>query len=160
MKAARLPELKKELNHLTEKELLAICLRITKYKKENKELLTYLLFEAENEERYIENLKTEVDLLFGSMEVRSIRDTRKGIRRIIRFIDKWVKFSGKKPTAVELRIHFCQQLKAKTFPTRQNFYLSYIYRSQLNKIDKLMPKLHEDLQFDYQELLDEMGDYF
>ena len=46
MKAATLNELRKELQALSSKELVEICLRLAKYKKESKELLTYLIFEA------------------------------------------------------------------------------------------------------------------
>jgi hypothetical protein len=52
MKAASIHELKKELLHLDEKSLVATCLRLARYKKDNKELMTYLLFEAHDEEGY------------------------------------------------------------------------------------------------------------
>lgn len=159
MQAARLPDLKKELKQLSDTQLLDVCIRLTKYKKENKELLTYLLFESHNEELYISRLKEEIDDMLEDMVVRSIRDSRKGIRKILKFIDRWVKFSLKKPTEVEIRLHFCKQIQKKKFPIRQNFYWSYVYRTQLNKIERIVPKLHEDLQFDYQEMLDEIGPY-
>lgn len=52
MKAASLNELKNELNTLPPLQLLDICLHLAKYKKDNKELITYLLFEAQNEAAY------------------------------------------------------------------------------------------------------------
>ena len=44
MKAATLNELKHELSHLPAEELLDLCTRLARFKKENKELLTFLLF--------------------------------------------------------------------------------------------------------------------
>jgi hypothetical protein len=61
MKTATVRELKQELSHLSHNEILELCLRLSKFKKENKELLTYLLFEESNESIYIENVKIEVD---------------------------------------------------------------------------------------------------
>ncbi len=57
MKAVTIKELKQELNHLSPKEVMDLCLRLSRFKKENKELLTYLLFEASDEAHYIESVK-------------------------------------------------------------------------------------------------------
>jgi len=64
MKAATVHELKEKLGHLSSDELLEFCTRLARFKKENKELLTYLLFEAHDEETYIENVKKEMDAQF------------------------------------------------------------------------------------------------
>jgi len=42
-------EIKKELQHLDNTQLTELCLRLVRYKKENKELTGYLLFDADNE---------------------------------------------------------------------------------------------------------------
>ena len=49
MKAASISELQKELALLEPKNTAALCLRLAKYKKENKEFLSYLLFDSINE---------------------------------------------------------------------------------------------------------------
>ena len=59
MKAATLKEIKTELSHVSHDALLEICLKLAKFKKENKELLTYLLLESESEDGYIETVKEE-----------------------------------------------------------------------------------------------------
>ena len=51
MKAFSLNELKNELSTLSPAKVLALCMRLAKYKKDNKELLTYLLFHAHDEKR-------------------------------------------------------------------------------------------------------------
>ncbi len=53
MKTATVKELKNELSHNTQSELIELCLQLSKFKKENKELLTYLLFEKGNEEVFV-----------------------------------------------------------------------------------------------------------
>ena len=65
MKAASLSEIKKELLGQDESTVQELCMRLAKYKKENKELLTYLLFEAHNEPTYIENVKEELNVMFA-----------------------------------------------------------------------------------------------
>jgi len=64
MKAVTVTVLKKELKNQSQSELIELCLRLSKFKKENKELLTYLLFESSYEEGYIETVKLEIDELF------------------------------------------------------------------------------------------------
>ena len=46
MKAATVAQLKKELQFKSQEEIMELCLRLARFKKENKELLTYLLFES------------------------------------------------------------------------------------------------------------------
>ena len=62
MKTATVTELKKELKTRSQADLVELCLKLSKFKKENKELLTYLLYEADNELQYIVNVKSEIDL--------------------------------------------------------------------------------------------------
>ncbi|HQS05530.1 MAG TPA: hypothetical protein PLT16_07820, partial [Daejeonella sp.] len=57
MKPEKLSDLKKELSGLSVHELTDICLRLAKYKKENKELLTYLLFDSDKPMKYTEEVK-------------------------------------------------------------------------------------------------------
>ena len=61
MKAASVVEIRKELEHLSVDNLKQLCLRLARFKIENKELLTYLLFESENEESYILSIKKFTD---------------------------------------------------------------------------------------------------
>ena len=49
MKLASVNEIKEELLHLSQKDLLAFCMRLIKFKKENKELMNYLLFQSNNQ---------------------------------------------------------------------------------------------------------------
>ena len=56
MKAASIHELQKELKELEQKQVMELCIRLAKYKKENKEFLSYLLFEAHDEKAYIKNI--------------------------------------------------------------------------------------------------------
>jgi len=64
MKAASINEIKKELTDLSAERLVELLLQVTKYKKDNKELLTYLLFEAGNKQIFISSIKKEVKVLF------------------------------------------------------------------------------------------------
>ena len=59
MKAVTIKELKEELINCTPKELRELCLRLARFKKENKELLTYLLFESD-EALFIESVKRKL----------------------------------------------------------------------------------------------------
>jgi hypothetical protein len=57
MKAISLKDIKQELNHLSPNDLQEICLRLSRFKKENKELLSYLLFHSSDEQAYVESIK-------------------------------------------------------------------------------------------------------
>ena len=71
MKAATVVQLRRELETLDPEHLKSLCLRLARFKLENKELLTYLLFESENESYYIEGIKETADLLFEEINTKS-----------------------------------------------------------------------------------------
>ncbi len=149
LKTATLSQIKKELNLLTKAELVEKCTRIAKYKKENKELLNYLLFEQENEQAFIDSVKEEVNVMFSELPISNIYRVKKSLRKIIRFITKYIKYSSIKSTEVELRICFCQNMKKYNLPISRSKVLENMFDSQLIRIEKVVTMLHEDVQFDY-----------
>ena len=147
-------QIQKELIALEHKQVVDICLRLAKYKKENKELLHYLLFEANDESTFISSVRTEIDQLFLQINTSSMYYIRKSVRKILRHINRAVKFSGIANTELDLRIHFCIQLKSSSIPLQKSDALLNLYQGQIEKIKKTLTKLHEDLQYDYvQELV-------
>lgn len=156
MKAATLNELKQELQELPPNRVLEMTLRLGRFKKENKELLTYLLFEAHDEQTYIRNIKEEIDNQLTIMNKSNIYLVKKSVRKILRTINKFIKYSGLKETEVELRIYYCIQLKRSGLPIKKSQQLINLYQNQIKKINIAIAKLHEDLQHDYLSELEEL----
>ena len=150
MKTATVRELKQELNNCSSNELIELCLRLSKFKKENKELLTYLLYEASDEDGYIINVKTEIEQQFEQINIKSYFYIKKSVRKILRNVKKFIRYSKKKETEVELLIHFCIQLKELKPSIKYNVTLQNIFDRQIILIKKTIASLHEDLQFDYE----------
>lgn len=130
-----------------------ICLHMAKFKKENKELLTYLLFESRDENAYVEGVKSQIDQLFKDVNKSNIYLAKKTVRKILRIANKQIKFSGSKQTEVEILIHFCKKLKSAGIPLPVNSAMGNLYFRQFQKIRKSLATLHEDLQFDYSKEL-------
>ena len=159
MKAATVSQIKKELSFRSPEELLELCLRLSKFKKENKELLTYLLFESIDEEEYIQNIKTEVDKEFKAINTRNFFYVKKSVRKILKLIKKYSRYSLEKETEAGLMLYFLGKLKDLRPSIKRNTTLTNLYHRQLNAVKKLISTLHEDLQYDYQmelEVLEEL----
>ncbi len=156
MKTASIHELQKELNVLEPKQLKELCVRLAKYKKDNKELISYLLFEASDEKTYIKNIKEEIDILFIGINRNTAYLIKKSLRKVLRFINKFIKYSGSKQTEIELRIYFCLKIKTTQIPIENNSVLSNLYNRECEKIKTTFSKLHEDLQYDYKEELEKL----
>ena len=156
MKAATVSQLKKELSFRSPEELLELCLRLSKFKKENKELLTYLLFESIDEERFIESVKTEIDSEFKNINTKNFFYIKKSIRKILRLIKKYSRYSLKKETEAELLLYFLQKMKSFRPSINRNTTLMNLYQRQLVSVKKLISALHEDLQYDYQLELEDL----
>ena len=82
MKASTISTLKKELATLPHSDVIDICIRLIKYKKENKELLSYLLFDANNELEYIRSIKDEIEIQFSEINRSQLYFAKKSIRKI------------------------------------------------------------------------------
>ncbi len=150
MKAASAQEIKNALKALDAKAVTELCLRLARYKKENKELLTFLLFEADDLPAYIKGVNEEIDEGFGGLNTTSVYFAKKGIRKALRTANKYIRYSGSKTAEVEILLHYCTNFKGLKLPWQKSTALSNIYQSQLKKIETAINSLHEDLQYDYQ----------
>jgi len=150
MKPEKLSDLKKVLLVLSVPELTEICLRLAKYKKENKELLAYLLFDANEPMKYAEDVKSFLIADFNTMQKHYFYST-KSLRKIIRLINRYAKYTGSKQVETELCIWFCTNYLTSADLRTTHKPLQGLLTRQFEKIIKLLPKLHEDLQFDYQK---------
>ncbi len=159
MKAASIHELKKELLHLDEKSLVATCLRLARYKKDNKELMTYLLFEAHDEEGYRQSIKKEIDDQLAEMNRSSLYFVKKTLRKILRNTNKYIRYSGEKQTTVEVLLYFCEAVKKEGIPLGESKVISNMFAAQIKKIRTTLKGLHEDLQYDYEQQLQDLEAY-
>ena len=157
MKTASVSQLKKELQHRDEADLLQICLKLAKYKKENKELLTYLLFESDYEEGYIESVKELLNDQFTAINTKNYYWMKKGIRKILKETKKYARYSGNKETEVALLLHFCEKMTEVRPAIRNNNVLRNLYLRQKEYIAKKIETLHEDLQLDYTNALEKLN---
>ena len=158
MKPVTISVLKKELKHLSQQELIETCLHLAKFKKENKELLTYVLFDSEDEAEYIRSLKEEIDLGFSELNLDSMYYIKKGTRKILRLTKKHIRYSKKKETEAEILIYFCTKLKQLKPSYLRSQQMINMYEQQLKMARKAISTLHEDLQFDFNLELEKLGD--
>ncbi len=157
MATTSLAQLKKELQHLSNGELIDLCIKLAKYKKENKELLIYLLFDSGNEDRYIDAVTIEVDQIFSEMNTYHPYLAKKTIRKALRIASKYIKYSGEPATEVRILMHFCRKLNSCGISIRRYPVLVNLYDRQIKKIQTVISKMHEDLQFDLNQELEESG---
>ena len=155
MKAVTISVIKKELQDYTQDELIQVCLKLAKFKTENKELLTYLLFESHNEDEYIETIKAFIEDAFEDLNQESLYYFKKGVRKILRLLKKYIRYSKKKETEAELLIYFCAQLKEYGTLYKGSTQMQNLYDKQLEMANKAINRLNEDLQFAfYREIED------
>lgn len=157
MKTVTVKELSQELTYRTPKELRDLCLRLSRFKKENKELLTYLLFESSDELSYISGVKKEIDEEFEQINKTTYYYIKKSVRKILKNTRKYIRYSQKKQTEVELLLYFCTKLKKLSPSIQRNTSLMNLYNRQIDTIIKKVSLLHEDLQYDYGLELSELN---
>lgn len=153
MESPKLNNIRKEINHLPKEVLVDYCLKIAKYKTENKEFLNYLLFYSDNAELYITEIKKIIDEGFNELPYSDYTAT-KVLRKLTRIMNKHIKFIADKSYELELALYFCTQFIDKSSPKTHHKPLIALLFRQLKRIEKLIPKLDEDLQFDFQSEFD------
>ena len=157
MKTATVQEIKQELSATKPADLVELCLRLARFKNENKELLTYILFEAHDEQSYVEGVKREISEAFGEINQSSLYYVKKSLRKIIRTINKYCRYSASKQTEVELRIFFCSTLQSSPFSLHRNPAITKLFVKQIEKVKSVLNALHEDLQYDYRKELERIS---
>ena len=150
MKAASIVTLRKALAHLDRQALQQLCLRLARFKLENKELLTYLIFESKDELQYVQSIKSELDKLFDEINTNRYFFIKKSVRKILRRIRKFSRYSNASETEVELLLYFCCKMKTIQPSIFDNKTLTNLYNRQVEASRKKTLKLHEDLQYEYQ----------
>lgn len=156
MRSASIQEIKQELQQLKPAELVNTCIRLARFKKENKELLTYLLFESSDQSAYIREIKDEMDLLFEEINRAHFYFIKKSLRKILRVVAKHVRYMGSRQAETELLLHFCQRFLEMDIPFQQSPVLVNLYQGVLKKLKAAIATLHEDLQHDYSRQLNEL----
>ncbi|HUZ61271.1 MAG TPA: hypothetical protein VMU83_21025 [Hanamia sp.] len=148
MKPHSINDIKKDLEKKNSEELVIYCLRLAKYKKENKELLGFLLFDHDEIPEFLENVKQEIENLFREINKTNIYYIKKSIRKILKELNKNIRFSMSKQIEAELLIHFCNCINSFSIPIKQSQQLSNLYEAQLKRIENSLSELHPDLQYD------------
>ena len=153
MTRASLKDIKQELKDKSHQELIDICTRLCRFKKENKELLGYLLFEAYDKESYLESVKVEIDARFRNINQKSPYYVRKSMRSILQSTRTYARYTGDAEIEIELLIHFCARMKEFDLKKTGNKRLAKMYQTLVGSLDKKISVLHEDLQYDHQQAL-------
>jgi hypothetical protein len=156
MKALSVTEIKQELQHLPKEKLVALCLRLAKFKKENKELLTFLLFEANDIPAYIASIKAEIQTQFDAINFNSVYFIKKSLRKILRMCAKYIRYSGDAVVEIEILLHFCHFINNMDGAAKNNNIIVNIYNAQVKKINAAIASLHPDLQYEYVKALQEL----
>ncbi|MEJ6754369.1 MAG: hypothetical protein QNK57_04275 [Flavobacteriales bacterium] len=156
MKPAGVKAIKEDLQTRSREELTELCLSLSKFKKENKELLTYLLFEASDENYFIQGIKEEIITQFEQVNRKSYYYVKKSIRKILRNTKKNIRYSKKKQTEVELILFFCKILIDFTPSITKSIPLTNIFEREIQRIKKIILTLDPDLQYDYGIEIDDL----
>ncbi len=149
MKIATIKQLKETLNHNSHSDLVDLCLHLSRFKKENKELLSYILFQSADQANFIKSVAQEIFEQFSQINTSSYYYIKKSVRKILKRIKTYIRYSKQKETEIELLLYFCTQLKTMQPAMTQNASLIAIYERQILHIKKVISSLHEDLQYDY-----------
>jgi DNA repair protein RadC len=149
MHSATIDTIKTELKQLPPREVLDLLLRLARFKKENKELLTYILFESAN----VEQVKKEIAGEMLEIDGLPAYQYKKQFRKIQRKINKPIKYIGNKSATAELYLHMVRMISEKKKTISLATFLDKILQQYIIKIEKLLPGIEDDLAADMRKQL-------
>jgi hypothetical protein len=95
-------------------------------------------------------VKAFIDEGFAEIpQSNSLYLVKKSLRKLLRYTNKYVRYTGSKTIEIQLLLYYLLKLKESGIPVDKSVQLTNLYAGQLKKITKLLPALHEDLQYDY-----------
>ena len=151
----KLSDLKKELLELNKLELIQLCLRVAKLKRENKELLAYLIFDADDPLFYAQKLKPEIKEVFEQPFQHAYYLT-KSIRKVMRLITKYYRFTSNKQGETDLLIYLVEEFhQSWRYEYRYQALGKVIFRC-LEKAQTNLKKIDEDFRADFEQPLAEL----
>ncbi|MFO7824653.1 MAG: hypothetical protein R6V72_12005 [Cyclobacterium sp.] len=154
MQIPSLSSLKKELQHKDPKELIDLILHLSKLSRDNKAFLYFKLFDTEDSSLFIDSLKEELESAFYKANTSNYYLAKKAAQSVRRILNKNLKLTKDPIAKIELIAFFCQKLEELGYLDYRHPVINNLYALQVGKIEKLLAQLHEDLQFDYRELLE------
>src|SRR5690554_5013499 len=159
MKIATLAEIKKELQHLSSKELIDLISDLSKFSTDNKLFLYFKLYGREQPGLFAEMVQEELIEDFRNGNQRNAHYAKKSAQAIRRKLNKYLKFTKDKPTQVELISFFCEMLYEYGYLMYRHPVIENLYLLQVGKVERLLGQMHEDLQYDYRGKLMELKNY-
>ena len=157
MNIPSLAAIKKELSYLDEKELISLILNLSKFTRDNKAFLYFKLNERDQPSLFVDTVKEELDKLFQTANTTSFYLTKKSSQTIRRKLNKALKFSANKTDQIELILFFCEKLKTYGYLKFNHPVISNLFQMQIQKAEKLILKLEDDLRYDYTLLLEQIS---
>jgi hypothetical protein len=148
MYTAGVREIRQELEAQSPKELINIIQRLARFKKENKELLTFLLFEAHDLDGHLAAVREELLTSMLDIQPERIYLAKKTVRKTLRIANKHIRLIGSKAAEAEIRLHVCRLLQQSGLPIERNPVLQRIFQTQMRTARKAIDTLHEDLQWE------------
>lgn len=148
MKTQGLADIKKTIKNISHAELSEICLKLARFKKDNKEYVHFLLYEASNPLDYAEEVK---ESLLGPLTNLSRHPSLKvkELRKHLRVLNRHIRYTSSSEVEISLLIWYEDMLLTHAGVRQSNKALYTLFIRQLEKIRKSFAKIHEDLQFDY-----------
>lgn len=156
MGTASIHEIRQQLKDADKKELVDIIQKLVRYKKENKELVHFILLESHDLQGYLTRVKDEVDEIFASTNQSSVFLAKKTLRKAIRVINKHIRFAADPGFEADLRLHYCTNFQGLKINWNKSNLLSNLYNGQFKKAENVIEKMHEDLQYDYLRTLERL----
>jgi hypothetical protein len=123
---------------------------------DNKKFLFFKLYERDNPRLFIGMVQEELTTEFENANTNRYDFAKKSAQSIRRKLNKFLKISKDKAAQIELTVYFCRMLLQYGYLKFQHPVIDNLYKVQVGKIDRLISGLHEDLQYDFQESLDEL----
>src|SRR5690606_36083693 len=139
-----------------QKELITLIADLSKFNTDNKLFLYFQLYGREQPDLFTEVVQEELVRQFQTGNTQNSYYAKKSAQGIRRKLNKYLKFTKDKATQVDLIAFFCEMLVEYGYLRHRHPVIENLYLMQVGKVERLLGQMHEDLQYDYRDMLAEL----
>ena len=142
-------ELRVKTNDLSVESLHRLLTRLMRFKRENKELVAFELFIRAEPENWFADIREECNVTLNEMNTSHPYFMRKTMRKLIRTLKTYARYAGDPAIEAELLCILLEAFHQKHLHEHTAEKIRKIVTDTQVRLQKMISKLHDDLQYDF-----------
>jgi hypothetical protein len=142
-------EIRVKTNELSVESMHRLLTRLMRFKRENKELVAFELFVRDEPEAWFADIRKECHATLDDMNTSHPYFMKKTLRKLIRTVKTYARYAGDPAIEAELLCILLEAFHQRRLHEHTADKIQKIVTDTQVRLQKIIAKLHDDLQYDF-----------